>query len=121
MSEYTSKDLAKTAFLALEDKKGFDVRVIEIEKVSTIADYFVIADGSNASQVEAMVDEVQMRLYRDFQVEPKRIEGAKNSGWILLDYGDIVVHVFSSEDRLFYDLERVWRDGTTIDTAEWSE
>ncbi|MBO4685458.1 MAG: nicotinate (nicotinamide) nucleotide adenylyltransferase [Lachnospiraceae bacterium] len=121
MNEYTSKDLAKTAFLALEDKKGFDVRVIEIEKVSTIADYFVIADGSNASQVEAMVDEVQMRLYRDYQVEPKRIEGAKNSGWILLDYGDIVVHVFSSEDRLFYDLERVWRDGTTIDTAEWSE
>lgn len=121
MSEYSSKDLAKTAFCALEDKKGFDVRVIEIDKVSTIADYFVIADGSNASQVEAMVDEVQMRLYRDYRIEPKRVEGARNSGWILLDYGDIVVHVFSSQDRLFYDLERVWRDGTTVDTADWKE
>ena len=121
MEAYTSKDLAMTAFRALENKKGFDVKVIEIDKVSTIADYFVIADGSNPSQVEAMVDEVQMQLHKAYDVEPKRIEGAHNCGWILMDYGDIVVHVFSSQDRLFYDLERVWRDGITVDTEEWKE
>jgi len=121
MDNYTSLDLAKAAYLALDSKKAFDIRVIEIEKISTIADYFVIADGSNASQVEAMVDEVQLVLHRDFSLEPKRVEGARNSGWILLDYGDIVIHVFSSEDRLFYDLERVWRDGKTLDTAAWSD
>jgi nicotinate-nucleotide adenylyltransferase len=121
MSEYTSKDLAKTAYTALDNKKAFDIRVIEIDKVSTIADYFVIADGNNASQVEAMVDEVQMMLYKTYGIEPKRVEGAKNSGWILMDYGDIVVHVFSSQDRLFYDLERVWRDGSTLDTSDWGE
>ena len=101
MDNYTSKDLAKAAFQALENKKGFDVKVIEIDKVSTIADYFVIADGSNPSQVEAMVDEVQMQLHKQFDVDPKRVEGARNCGWILMDYGDIVVHVFSSQDRLF--------------------
>lgn len=121
MEQYTSKDLARTAFQALENKKGFDIKVIEIDKVSTIADYFVIADGSNPSQVEAMVDEVQMKLHQIYDVEPKRIEGARNCGWILMDYGDIVVHVFSSQDRLFYDLERVWRDGMTVDTTDWKE
>ncbi|MBO4627750.1 MAG: nicotinate (nicotinamide) nucleotide adenylyltransferase [Lachnospiraceae bacterium] len=121
MNDYTSKDLAKTAYAALDNKKAFDIRVIEIDKVSTIADYFVIADGNNASQVEAMVDEVQMMLYKTYGIEPKRVEGAKNSGWILMDYGDIVVHVFSSQDRLFYDLERVWRDGSTLDTSDWGE
>ncbi len=121
MSDYTSKDLAKTAYIALDNKKAFDIRVIEIDKVSTIADYFVIADGNNASQVEAMVDEVQMLIYKKYGVEPKRVEGARNCGWILMDYGDIVVHVFSSQDRLFYDLERVWRDGTTMDTTGWAD
>ena len=121
MKEYQSIDLAKTAFQALEDKKGYDIRVIKIENITTIADYFVIADGNNPSQVEAMVDEVQMKLYKEFEIEPKRIEGARNSGWILMDYGDIVVHVFSSQDRLFYDLERVWRDGESLDTTEWKE
>ncbi len=121
MNTYTSKDIAKTAFLALEEKKGFDVKVIAIDKVSTIADYFVIADGNNASQVEAMVDEVQRKIYENYELEPKRIEGARNSGWILMDYGDIVVHVFSSQDRLFYDLERVWRDGVTVDTESWGD
>ena len=118
---YTSLDLAKTAFQALENKKGFDVKVIEIDKVSTIADYFVIADGNNPSQVEAMVDEVQLQLHQQYDLEPKRVEGARNCGWILMDYGDIVVHVFSSQDRLFYDLERVWRDGISVETKDWTE
>ncbi|MBR5712555.1 MAG: nicotinate (nicotinamide) nucleotide adenylyltransferase [Lachnospiraceae bacterium] len=120
MDNYTSKDLAMTAYAALDSKKAFDIRVIQIDKVSTIADYFVIADGNNSSQVEAMVDEVQMMFHKKYDLDPKRIEGAKNSGWILLDYGDIVVHVFSSQDRLFYDLERVWRDGAVVDTEGWN-
>ncbi len=117
---YTSKDLAKTAYLALDSKKGFDIKVIEIGQVSSLADYFVIADGNNSSQVDAMVDEVMLKLHEEYGLDPKRVEGAKNSGWILMDYGDIVVHVFSSQDRLFYDLERVWRDGTVLETKDWT-
>ncbi len=117
MNNLTSKQMVAIAYAALEDKKGFDIKVIDISEISPVADYFVIADGNNASQVEAMVDEVRDKLLLQ-GCEPKRIEGARNSGWILMDYGDIVVHVFSSQDRLFYDLERVWRDGKEVKKEE---
>lgn len=113
MNKENAKKMASVAYAALDDKKGYDIKVIDISEISPVADYFVIADGSNASQVEAMVDEVRDKLLQ-LGYEPKRIEGARNSGWILMDYGDIVVHVFSSQDRLFYDLERVWRDGQEV-------
>ncbi len=113
MNKENAKKMASVAYTALDDKKGYDIKVIDISEISPVADYFVIADGSNASQVEAMVDEVRDKLLQ-LGYEPKRIEGARNSGWILMDYGDIVVHVFSSQDRLFYDLERVWRDGQEV-------
>lgn len=108
-----SKDMAKIAVAALEDKKGEDVRVIEIGDISVIADYLVIANGNNASQVQALADNVEESLERQ-GYKPKAIEGIRNASWILMDYGDVIVHVFSKEDRLFYDLERIWRDGKTI-------
>ena len=74
-------------------------------------------DGQNTPQVEAMVDNVKDKLIAA-DIYPKRIEGMKNAGWILMDYGDVVVHVFSKQDRLFYDLERVWRDGKTVSVDE---
>lgn len=117
MSELNSKDITKIAVAALEEKKAGDVRIIEIGDISPIADYFVICDGQNAPQVEAMVDNVKDKLAAA-DVFPKRIEGMKNAGWILMDYGDVVVHVFSKQDRLFYDLERVWRDGKTVAVTE---
>ena len=106
-------ELAKLAISALEDKKGKDIRLIDIHEVSVIADYFVIASGTNQNQVQAMVDAVEEKLGKA-GFEPKQIEGSKNSSWILMDYGDLIVHVFDEENRLFYDLERIWRDGTVI-------
>jgi len=112
-----AKLMAKAAVEALEDKKGSNIKIIEIGDISPVADYFIISDGSNTSQVEAMVDSVKEKLYR-MGYEPRRVEGTRDSGWVLMDYNDIVVHVFSSNDRLFYDLERVWKDGKTVSFDE---
>lgn len=108
-----SKEMVKLACKALDEKKGQDLVVIDIKGVSVIADYFVIASATNSNQVEAMVDNVEETLGRA-GYEPKQIEGTKNSSWILMDYGDIIVHVFDEENRLFYDLERIWRDGKVL-------
>lgn len=108
-----SKLMTRLAYEALDEKKGEDIQVIEIKDISIIADYFIIANGTNSSQVNAMVDAVNEKLGK-IGIEPKRIEGVRSASWILMDYGDIVVHVFSKEDRLFYNLERIWRDGKTV-------
>lgn len=109
-----SKLIVKKAYDALNDKKGEDIKIIEIGKLSTVADYFIIANGSNAPHVESLVDNVEEELLKE-KIHAERIEGVKSSGWILMDYNDVVVHVFSKEDRLFYDLERIWRDGKEVD------
>lgn len=113
----TSKQMAKIAYEALEDRKGEDIVVMEISDISVIADYLVISNGTNSNQVTALVDSVEEHLSKS-GFEPKRIEGIGNTNWVLMDYGDIIVHVFSKEDRLFYDLERIWRDGKTVDKEE---
>ena len=105
-----AKQMARIAYQALTEKKGEDVRAIQITEIATFADYFIIADGTNPSQVGALVDNVEEKMSKA-GYEPKRIEGIRNSNWILMDYGDIIVHVFLKEDRLFYDLERYWKDG----------
>lgn len=113
-----SKELTKLAIEALEDKKAEDIQVIDISEVSVIADYFIIASGSNRSQIQAMSDNVEEALGRA-GTPAKQIEGYNTANWILLDFCDIIVHVFDKENRLFYDLERIWRDGKKIDTAEF--
>jgi ribosome-associated protein len=115
-----SKTMMKLAYEALDEKKGEDIQVIEIKDISIIADYFVIANGVNSSQVDALVDSVKDKLGRN-GFETKRIEGVRSASWILMDYGDIVVHVFSKEDRLFYNLERIWRDGKSISKEQIEE
>ena len=109
--------MVKLAKTALEDKKAGDIKVIDISGVSVLADYFIIADGSNVNQVQAMVDNVDEVLGRA-GYECKQMEGYGTGGWILMDYGDIIVHAFCREDRLFYDLERIWRDGKVLDESE---
>lgn len=109
----SSKKMVKLAYEALDEKKGEDIQIIEIKDISIIADYFIIANGTNSSQVDALVGSVSDKLGRN-GFEPKRIEGVRSASWILMDYGDVVVHVFSKEDRLFYNLERIWRDGKTV-------
>ena len=114
----TSKEMAKIAYAALEEKKANDIKIIDISNVSVLADYFIIASGSNRNQVQAMVDSVQEDLYKQAGVEAKQIEGYQSANWILLDYADIIVHVFDEENRLFYDLERIWRDGKNTSIEE---
>lgn len=108
------KEMVRLAIQALEDKKGEDIRIIDIREVSVLADYFIIASGSNANQVQAMTDNVEEVLGKA-GYEPRQIEGYRSANWILMDYGDIIVHVFCREDRLFYDLERIWRDGKVVE------
>lgn len=110
----TSKELAKIAYAALDEKKANDIKIIDISQISVLADYFIIASGSNRNQVQAMVDSVQEDLFKKAGVEAKQVEGYQSGNWILLDYADIIVHVFDEENRLFYDLERIWRDGQDI-------
>lgn len=110
-------DTKKTALMAvnaLEDKKAEDIRIIDISEISTIADYFIIADGSNKSQIQAMADNVSEILGRA-GVTVRQIEGYQNANWILMDFQDIIIHIFDRENRLFYDLERIWRDGVLIE------
>ncbi len=112
-----SLEMAKLAVAALEDKKAEDIRVIDISEISVLGDYFIIAGGSNRSQLQAMCDNVEEKLGRA-GAPVKAIEGYENANWILADYGDIIVHIFDKENRLLYDLERIWRDGKQIDVAE---
>ena len=112
-----AKEMVKIAVKALEDKKAEVVKIIDIGGVSTIADYFIIAYGSNQNQLQAMRDAVEEDLYKaGYPV--KQVEGNSNSSWILMDYTDIIVHVVSKEARLFYDLERIWKDGKEISIDE---
>lgn len=116
----TEKMMAQIACKAIDDKKGQDIKVIDIHNVSVIADYFVIASGTNSNQVQAIVDNVEEQLGRA-GFEAKQIEGNRNSSWILMDYGDVIVHVFDEENRLFYDLERIWRDGKFLEMDAFLE
>ncbi|MBQ2275762.1 MAG: ribosome silencing factor [Lachnospiraceae bacterium] len=112
-----SKEMAKIAYAALEEKKAEDIKVLDISEVSVLADYFIIANGTNKNQVQALVDNVQEQLHKA-GYESKQVEGYQTGNWILLDYGDVIIHIFSKEDRLFYDLERIWRDGKEITFEE---
>ncbi len=112
-----SKEMTRIAVAAMEEKKAQDVKIIDIEHISTLADYFVIASGTNRNQVQAMADNVEEMLGKA-GFEPKQIEGYQNANWILMDYGDVVLHLFDEENRLFYDLERIWRDGKLIGKEE---
>lgn len=108
-----SREMARIACKALEDKKGENVQVIDISQVSVLADYFIIANGTNESQVRALVDSVEEKLEKaGYHV--KQREGYGLGSWVLLDFSDIIVHVFDKENRLFYDLERIWSDGKKI-------
>ena len=108
------KEMARLAINAMEDKKAEDIRVIDISQVSVLADYFIIASGSNRSQIQTLSDAVEEKLGKaGYPV--KQIEGYHNANWVLLDFGDIIVHIFDQENRLFYDLERIWRDGRSMD------
>ncbi len=113
-----SRGMAKIAYEALADKKAEDIKIIDIHEISTLADYFVIASAANTNQLQAVIDAVEEAMYKKGGVKLDKLEGNRRSSWVLMDYKDIIVHLFSKEDRLFYDLERIWQDGTFLDPKE---
>lgn len=110
----TSLETAKMAVKALDSKKALDIKVIKIQDISAIADYFVIATGTSSTHVNALADDVEAQL-DEAGISVSHVEGYRSNSWILLDYVDVVVHVFSDEAREYYDLERLWQDGEIID------
>ena len=110
-------EMTKLAIEALEDKKAEDISIIDISEVSVLADYFLIASGNSKNQVQALIDNVEEKLGQA-GIIPKNIEGYQTGNWVLMDYGDLIVHVFDRQNRLFYDLERIWRDGKKIGKDE---
>ena len=117
MLETKIKEMALLAVQALEDKKAEDVCVIDISEVSIVADYFIIAGGNNKSQIQALSDAVEEKLGKA-GYPMRQIEGYQTANWILLDFGDIIIHIFDRENRLFYDLERIWQDGKKVDLTK---
>ncbi len=112
----SAKELAKLIVHSLEEKKAEDIRIIDISQISTIADYFIIANGTNRNQVQALADNVGEDCHKAGYAL-HQTEGYNSANWILMDYSDVIVHIFSKEDRLFYDLERIWRDGVPVDKS----
>lgn len=108
-----STEMMKIAISALEDKKAEDIQALDISEVSVIADCFLIASGTNPSQIQALSANVEEKLHKaGFPM--KQIEGYDIANWILMDFGDLIVHIFDKENRLLYDLERIWRDGKKV-------
>lgn len=112
----TSRELATLAYKIIDEKKGENIKLIDISEISTIADYFLIASANNVNQLRAISDEILEKLSMS-GVNIKQVEGNRNATWILMDYGDLVIHLFDKENRLFYDLERIWIDGKLIENV----
>ncbi len=114
-----AKNLAALVVRSLDKHKARDIRVIDVENVTSICDCFVIAHGNSSTQVRALSDYVEKELKEQHGIDPLRTEGYQSSSWVLVDYGEVIVHVFNEETRGFYDLERLWKDGTDVDIAEF--
>ena len=113
----SSYELARQAAKLLDDKKAENISVIKIDGISSLADYFVIATGRGSTHVRSLSDELEEKL-KEQGATPARIEGYRSDSWILLDYANVVVHIFTQEARDFYDLDRLWTDGTKV---SWQE
>ena len=114
----TDNEILKIAVKAIDSKRGENIRIIKIDELTVIADYFVIANGSSSTQVKALADEVEFKL-SEAGLEPRRTEGYQGANWIVLDYIDVVIHIFHKETRDFYDLERLWQDGVEVSAQEF--
>lgn len=97
------------------DKKGIDIRVLDLRQIATFTEFFVVASGANQRQVQAISDEISEQLKKQLSTRAIRVEGYSAGEWVLLDFGDFIVHVFDKDAREFYDLERLWRDAQKVD------
>lgn len=109
-----TKEQAHLIAKALSSKKGLDIKVIQISDVSVLADYMVIATGTSTTHVKSLADEVEYKM-DEAGYSVSHTEGYRGNGWILLDYIDIIVHVFNDDSREYYNLERLWEDGTVVE------
>ena len=113
-----AKDIAKSAVVSLDKHKAADIKVIGVTDITSLADYFIIAEGTSSTQVKALSDYVEFELGEQ-GVKPLRVEGYNAYNWILMDYGTVILHVFQGETRQFYDLERLWKDGEQLPLDEF--
>ena len=113
-----AKEKAALVVKSLDKHLAKNIRLIDVEELTSLCDCFVIAHGNSTTQVKALADYVEKEL-NDNGIAPLRVEGFQSSGWVLIDYGDVIVHVFQEEMRGFYDLEHLWKDGADVDIAEF--
>ena len=113
----TPKEMALQLARALDSKKGQNILVLETDGLTTLADYFVLCTGSSAPQLKALADAAE-RCMKENEILPHHIEGHRGGTWILQDYGDVVLHLFSAEAREFYDLDRLWQDAKVVDLSD---
>jgi ribosome-associated protein len=104
------------AVRAADAKQAKDIRVLDLREVTSFADYFVICSGSNTRHIQAIADEIAQRLKQEGE-RPSSVEGYDNAEWVLMDYGDYLIHVFSEKARAYYELERLWRDAKPVEWA----
>ena len=108
----------KLAIRCADEKKAFDIVALDLREVASFTEFFIIASGANQRQVQAISDEISEQLKKQLKTKAVRIEGYRSAEWILLDYGDFIVHIFEKEARAFYDLERLWRDARKVYLSE---
>lgn len=121
MAEVDSKQLARTACRALSEKRGRDIVTVYVREKTSLCDYFVIASASNAPQIRAMGERVEELIEKEHGIAPTRTEGVRDGRWGVIDYGDVIVHIFNDDTRLFYHLERLWADGENMEKYEDEE
>ena len=105
----------KLAIHCASEKKAFDMIALDLREIASFTEFFIIASGANQRQVQAIADEINERLKKQFATRPVRVEGYRSAEWVLLDYGDFIVHIFNGEAREFYDLARLWRDARRVE------
>jgi ribosome-associated protein len=122
MATTETRRMVLAAAEACEDKKAEDTRILELDALDAgFTDFFLISSGSNERQTQAIADEIEVRLKRDFQTYPNSVEGRRQGEWILMDYLDFVVHIFLTEKRIYYDIERLRKSARTVDLEQLKE
>ena len=108
----------KLALTCASEKKAFNLVALDLREVASFTEFFIIASGANQRQVQAIADEIEDQLKAQLKSRPVRTEGYSTADWLLMDYGDFIVHIFEQKAREFYDLERLWRDARKVDLPE---
>ncbi|MCK8624219.1 ribosome silencing factor [Apilactobacillus xinyiensis] len=115
-----SKDILKEVVLAADKKRAHDIVALDVKEVSLMADYFVIMDATSNRQVKSIADEI-VDAVEEKDIYIKQVEGKSTAKWILIDLGEVIVHVFQSDERSFYNLEKLWSDADSVDLSDWIE